>query len=140
MHKTRDADPGASHRHDALMGFRGSSAPPWSEKRTSLLKAIAKEGLQGGKGDNVWVEHHRNLHDLEIQQEPTPFPRPPPRWRPPPPPPLQLPPPATGECRRPPARPQPRTPRATPAARAGPQQRRLVPMAEVAQTGANGLG
>jgi SAM-dependent methyltransferase len=28
----------------------GSYAPPWSEKRTSLFKAIEKEGLQGGKG------------------------------------------------------------------------------------------
>src|SRR4029453_18937275 len=49
----------------------------------------------------------------------------------------QLPPPATGERRRPPARPQPRTPRATPAARAGPQQRRLVQTAEVAKTDSN---
>ena len=68
--KTGDADPGASQRHDALMGFRGSSAPPWSEKRTSLLKAIAKEGLQGGKGDNRWVGRHRHIHDPGIQQEP----------------------------------------------------------------------
>src|SRR5262245_40116296 len=48
----------------------GSYAPPWSEKRTSLLKAIAKEGLQGGKGDNSWVGRHRHIHDPGIQQEP----------------------------------------------------------------------
>ena len=33
----------------------GSCAPPWSEQRTSLLKAIEKEGLQGGQGDNNGV-------------------------------------------------------------------------------------
>src|SRR5215510_11147221 len=47
----------------------GSYAPPWSEKRTSLLKVIEKEGLQGGKGDNNWVGRHRHIHDPGIQQE-----------------------------------------------------------------------
>src|SRR5262249_45044398 len=47
----------------------GSYAPPWSEKRTSLLKAIEKEGLQGGKGDNNWVGRPRHIHDPGIQQE-----------------------------------------------------------------------
>src|SRR5499425_3380423 len=48
----------------------GSYAPPWSEKRTSLCKAIEKEGLQGGQGDNNWVVRHRHIHDPGIQQEP----------------------------------------------------------------------
>src|SRR6516164_5006900 len=48
----------------------GAYAPPWSEKRTSLLKAIAKEGLQGGKGDSNWIGRHRHIHDPGIQQEP----------------------------------------------------------------------
>src|SRR5262245_8859580 len=48
----------------------GSYAPPWSEKCTSLLKAVEKEGLQGGKGDNSWVGRHRHIHDPGIQQEP----------------------------------------------------------------------
>src|SRR4029450_4147837 len=69
----------------------------------------------------------------------SPFARAPTRWRLPAPRSLQLPPPAPGERRRPPARLQPRTPRATPAARAGPQQRRLVQTAEGAKT-AYGLG
>ena len=34
------------------------------------MKTIAKEGLQGGKGDNDWVGHHRHTHDPGIQQEP----------------------------------------------------------------------
>jgi hypothetical protein len=33
------------------------------------LKAIEKEGLQGGKGDNNWVGRHRHIHDPGIQQE-----------------------------------------------------------------------
>src|SRR5215831_4824748 len=48
----------------------GSYAPTWSEKRTSVLKAIEKEGLQGGQGDNNWVVRHRHIHDPGIQQEP----------------------------------------------------------------------
>src|SRR5438132_9830405 len=48
----------------------GSYAPPWSEKRTSLLKAIEKERLPGGKGDSNWVVRHRHIHDPGIQQEP----------------------------------------------------------------------
>src|SRR5215471_9166705 len=48
----------------------GSYAPTWSEKRTSLCKAIEKEGLQGGQGDNNWVGRHRQIHDPGIQQEP----------------------------------------------------------------------
>src|SRR5262252_873267 len=48
----------------------GSYAPTWSEKRTSVLKAIEKEGLQGGTGDNNWVGRHRHIHDPGIQQEP----------------------------------------------------------------------
>ena len=48
----------------------GSYAPTWSEKRTSLFKAIEKEGLQGGKGDNNWVVRQRQIHDPGIQQEP----------------------------------------------------------------------
>src|SRR5215813_7084355 len=48
----------------------GSYAPTWSEKRTSLFKAIEKEGLQGGKGDNNWVVRQRHIHDPRIQQEP----------------------------------------------------------------------
>jgi hypothetical protein len=35
-----------------------------------LFKAIEKEGLQGGKGDNNWVVRHRQIHDPGIQQEP----------------------------------------------------------------------
>ena len=34
------------------------------------FKAIEKEGLQGGKGDNDWVVRHRYIHDPGIQQEP----------------------------------------------------------------------
>src|SRR5262252_8944568 len=49
----------------------GSYAPPWSEKRTSLLKAIEKEGLQRGNGDNNEVGRHRHIHDPGIQQEPS---------------------------------------------------------------------
>src|SRR5262249_32858465 len=49
----------------------GAYAPPWSEKHPSLLKAIAKEGLQGGKGDNNEVGRHRHIHDPGIQQEPS---------------------------------------------------------------------
>jgi len=48
----------------------GSSAPPWSEKRTSFLKAIAKERLPGEKGDNNWVGRHRHSHAPGMQQEP----------------------------------------------------------------------
>src|SRR4029453_15801476 len=48
----------------------GSYAPTWSEKRTSLFKAIEKEGLQGEKGDNNWVVRQRQIHDPGIQQEP----------------------------------------------------------------------
>jgi len=51
----------------------GSYAPTWSEKRTSVLKAIEKEGLQGGTGDNNWVGRHRHIHDPGIQQEPLIF-------------------------------------------------------------------
>src|SRR5262245_17491458 len=54
-------------------GIPGAYAPPWSEKRTSLLKAIEKEGLQGGKGDSNWVVRHRQIHDPGIQQEPNNF-------------------------------------------------------------------
>jgi hypothetical protein len=35
------------------------------------LKAIEKEGLQGGKGDSNWVVRHVQIHDPGIQQEPT---------------------------------------------------------------------
>jgi hypothetical protein len=35
-----------------------------------LVKAIEKEGLQGGQGDNNWVVRHRHIHDPGIQQEP----------------------------------------------------------------------
>src|SRR5712691_8675507 len=38
-----------------------------------LFKAIEKEGLQGGKGDNNWVVRHRQIHDPGIQQEPPAF-------------------------------------------------------------------
>src|SRR4029453_3010187 len=48
----------------------GSYAPTWSEKHTSLFKAIEKEGLQGEKGDNNWVVRQRQIHDPGIQQEP----------------------------------------------------------------------
>src|SRR5262249_20553387 len=48
----------------------GAYAPPWSEKRTPLLKAIEKEGIQGGKGDNNRVGRPRHIHDPGIQQEP----------------------------------------------------------------------
>src|SRR5262249_55209508 len=47
----------------------GSYAPTWSEKRTSIFKAIEKEGLQGGTGDNNWVGRHQQIHDPGIQQE-----------------------------------------------------------------------
>src|SRR5215471_14943950 len=50
----------------------GSYAPPWSEKRTSVCKAIEKEGLQGGTDDNNGVGRHRHIHDPGIQQEPRP--------------------------------------------------------------------
>src|SRR5215813_7915972 len=48
----------------------GSYAPTWSKKRTSVFKAIEKEGLQGGTGDNNWAVRHRRIHDPGIQQEP----------------------------------------------------------------------
>jgi len=54
----------------------GSYAPPWSEKRTSVLKAIEKEGLQEGTGDNNWVVRHRHIYDPGIQQERQPKPGP----------------------------------------------------------------
>ena len=37
-----------------------------------LFKAIEKEGLQGGKGDNNEVGRPRQIHDPGIQQEPLP--------------------------------------------------------------------
>src|SRR5262245_57788706 len=48
----------------------GADALPWSEKRTSLLKAMEKDGLQGGKDDSNGVGRHRHIHDPGIQQEP----------------------------------------------------------------------
>src|SRR5438132_8272886 len=36
-----------------------------------ILKAIEKEGLQGGEGDKSRVVRHRHIHDPGIQQEPT---------------------------------------------------------------------
>src|SRR5712691_4128815 len=39
-----------------------------------ILKAIEKEGLQGGEGDKSRVVRHRHIHDHGIQQEP--------RWKP----------------------------------------------------------
>src|SRR5712691_11980069 len=38
-----------------------------------ILKAIEKEGLQGGEGDKSRVVRHRHIHDPGIQQEPRPF-------------------------------------------------------------------
>src|SRR5713101_4554091 len=35
-----------------------------------ILKAIEKEGLQGGEGDKSRVVRHRHIHDPGIQQEP----------------------------------------------------------------------
>jgi hypothetical protein len=35
-----------------------------------ILKAIEKEGLQGGEGDKSRVGRHRHIHDPGIQQEP----------------------------------------------------------------------
>jgi hypothetical protein len=55
---------------DRSYWISGSYAPPWSEKRTSFLKAIEKERLQGGKGDNNGVGRHRHSHAPGIQQEP----------------------------------------------------------------------
>src|SRR5215470_3468016 len=46
----------------------------------SRLKAVEKEGFQGGKGDNNWVVRHRHIRDPGIQQEPSTF-----RTLPPPP-------------------------------------------------------
>ena len=48
----------------------GAYAPPWSEKRTSFLKVIEKERLQGEKGDNNGVGRHRHSHAPGMQQEP----------------------------------------------------------------------
>src|SRR6266852_5171164 len=36
-----------------------------------ILKAIEKEGLQGGEGDKSRVVRHRHIHDPGIQQEPS---------------------------------------------------------------------
>src|SRR4029450_11171512 len=52
----------------------GSYAPTWSEKRTSLFKAIEKEGLQGEKGENNSGVRQRQIHDPGIQQEPSVLP------------------------------------------------------------------
>ena len=38
-----------------------------------ILKAIEKEGLQGGEGDKSRVVRHRHIHDPGIQQEPSCF-------------------------------------------------------------------
>src|SRR5262249_20910866 len=38
-----------------------------------ILKAIEKEGLQGGEGDKSRVVRHRHIHDPGIQQEPLLF-------------------------------------------------------------------
>src|SRR5215468_10564041 len=66
------AQPHLEHNPLSLRSYwiPGSYAPTWSEKRTSLFKAIEKEGLQGGQGDNNWVVRHRQIHDPGIQQEP----------------------------------------------------------------------
>jgi hypothetical protein len=48
----------------------GSLAPTLSEEVQYLFKAIEKEGLQGGKGDNNEVGRPRQIHDPGIQQEP----------------------------------------------------------------------
>jgi hypothetical protein len=55
---------------DRSYWISGSYAPPWSEKRTSFLKAIEKERLQGEKGDNNWAGRHRHSHAPGMQQEP----------------------------------------------------------------------
>jgi len=39
----------------------GSYAPSIVRKAQLLFKAIEKEGLQGGKGDNNWVVRHRQI-------------------------------------------------------------------------------
>jgi hypothetical protein len=78
LHESREPDKEdlvttAVVRHCQLRSYwiPGAYAPPWSEKRTSLLQAIEKEGLQGGKGDSNWVGRPRHIHDPGIQQEPT---------------------------------------------------------------------
>ena len=38
-----------------------------------LLKAIEKEGLQGGEKDKSRVVRHQQIHDPGIQQEPSDF-------------------------------------------------------------------
>src|SRR5262249_59078183 len=43
----------------------GSYAPTWSEKRTSVFKAIKKEGLQGATGDHNGVGRPRQITTLE---------------------------------------------------------------------------
>jgi hypothetical protein len=48
----------------------GSYAPGIVREARLLFKAIEKEGLQGGKGDNHWLYDIGKSHDPGIQQEP----------------------------------------------------------------------
>jgi len=54
-HLQRPSTPVTVRFSDRSYWIPGSCAPPWSEQRTSLLKTIEKEGLQGGQGDNNGV-------------------------------------------------------------------------------------
>src|SRR5205807_6990151 len=44
-----------------LLWIPGSYAPSIVREAQLLFKAMEKEGLQGGKGDNGWVVRHRHI-------------------------------------------------------------------------------
>jgi hypothetical protein len=55
------------------MGFRESYAPPWSEKRTSLLKAIEKKGFKEERVTTMRLDAIGTSTTLESNKSPVDF-------------------------------------------------------------------